>query len=138
MSDSRTVFDHLTDAINRHDLPGISEDYSPQVVTQSPDGRYEGLDAVAAYLGTFFSAFPDLRVDVWSKVTSGDLVCDEWTLTGTNTGPLSLPDGSTLPATGRQVEIRGCDIAVVEDDHVISHRMYYDNVELLAQLGIAS
>jgi predicted ester cyclase len=138
MSDPRTVFDQLTDAINRHDLADLSERYSPQTVTQSPDGRYEGRDAVTAYLKTFFSAFPDLRVVVWSKVTSGDLVCDEWTLTGTNTGPLSLPDGSTLPATGRQVEIRGCDIAVVEDDHVISHRMYYDNVELLAQLGIAS
>lgn len=138
MSDTREIFDNLTDAMNRHDLDAIADGYSQQVVVSSPDGTYEGRQAATAYLGSFLGAFPDLSVNVWSKITSGDLVCDEWTLTGTNTGPLPLPDGSTLPATGRPVELRGCDIAAFESGQVISHRMYYDNVDLLTQLGITS
>ena len=138
MSDTREIFDSLTEALNRHDLAAVAEGYSQQVVVSSPDGTYEGREAAAAYLNGFVDAFPDLTINVWSKVTSGALVCDEWTLTGTNTGAIALPDGSTLPATGRRVELRGCDIAAVEDGHVISHRMYFDNTEFLNQLGIAS
>jgi predicted ester cyclase len=138
MSDTREIFDSLTRALNQHDLAAVAEGYSQQVVVSSPDGTFEGREAAAAYIDGFIGAFPDLTINVWSKVTSGDLVCDEWTLTGTNTGPLPLPDGSTLPATGKRVELRGCDIAAVEDGHVISHRMYFDNVDFLNQLGIAS
>jgi predicted ester cyclase len=138
MSDTRTAFDSLTDAMNRHDLDAIADGYGQQVVVNSPDGTFEGRQAATAYLESFLGAFPDLTVNVWSKVTSGDLVCDEWTLTGTNTGPLPLPDGSTLPATGKRVELRGCDIAALEDGQVISHRLYYDNVDFLTQLGIMS
>lgn len=138
MSDIREAFDGLTQAFNRHDRAAIAEGYSEQVIVSSPDGTFEGREAATAYLDDFLGAFPDLTVNVWSKITSGDLACDEWTLTGTNTGPLTLADGSTLPATGKRVEVRGCDIAVMEDGHVISHRMYYDNADFLNQLGIAS
>lgn len=138
MSDTREIFDSLTDAINRHDLEAIADGYGQQVVVSSPDGTYEGRQAATDYLESFLVAFPDLTVNVWSKVTSGDLVCDEWTLTGTHTGPLPLPDGSTLPATGKRVDLRGCDIAAFENGQVISHRIYYDNVDFLTQLGITS
>lgn len=138
MSDTREIFDSLTQALNRHDLAAVAEGYSQQVVVSSPDGTFEGREAAAAYLDGIIGALPDLAINVWSKVTSGDLVCDEWTLTGTNTGPLPLPDGSTLAPTGKRVELRGCDIAAVEGSHVISHRMYFDNVDFLNQLGIAS
>ena len=56
---------------------------------------------------------------------------------GTNTGPLSLPDGSTVPATGKAVRVRGCDIATVADGMIVRHHFYFDQMELLTQLGLA-
>jgi predicted ester cyclase len=133
--DTRQTFDNFTKAINEHDVERIALGYSPRAVVTTPDGTFEsGLDATA-YLRQFLGAFPDLHLNVWSKVTSGELVCDEWTFTGTNTGPLRLAAGHNA-ATGRYVELRGCEVATIEDGQIISHRVYYDQVDLLAQLGL--
>jgi ketosteroid isomerase-like protein len=136
MTDAREIFDRLTDAMNRHDVSGVANYYSPEVVLAAPEGRFEGREQAVAYLGGFLQAFPDLRVSAWSKVTSGDVVIDEWSFTGTNTGPLELPDGRTIAATGKTVSLRGCDVGTVENDQVISHRLYYDELELLGRLGL--
>jgi ketosteroid isomerase-like protein len=61
---------------------------------------------------------------------------DEGFVVGTNTGPLALPTGRTLPPTGRQVRVRSCDVATVEDGLITSHRAYFDQLELLGQLGL--
>lgn len=138
MTDTRSTFDGLTAALNAHATDAIRRGYSADVVVTSPDGTYAGAADATAYLADLIDSFPDLHLHVWSKVTSGDLVVDEWTLTGTNTGPVHLPDGSTQPATGRSVTVRGCDVAAVHDGRVISHRLYFDQADLLAQLGFAS
>ena len=138
MTDTRTVIDGLTAALNSHEPEAIRRGYSDEVVVTSPDGTFAGAADATAYLGDLLRAFPDLHLHVWSKVTCGDLVVDEWTMTGTNTGPFRVGDGRTLPATGRPVTLRGCDVAAIEDGRVISHRMYFDQADFLAQLGVAS
>ena len=138
MTKTRTLFDTLTTAVNRHDTAAAAAAYGPDVVVASPDGTFTGRDAAVAYLARLLDTFPDSEVTVWSKVTSGDLVADEWIFTGTNTGPLRLPDGTAVAPTGRPVRLRGCDVAAVEDGHVISHRIYFDQADLLGQLGVAS
>lgn len=135
--DSRSVLDGLTAALNAHVSEAIRRGCSEDVVVTSPDGTFAGAADATAYFDCLLAAFPDLHLHVWSKVTSGELVVDEWTLTGTHTGPFLLRDGSTLPATGRLVTIRGCDVAAVEDGRVISLRMYFDQTDFLHQLGVA-
>jgi predicted ester cyclase len=134
--DTRQTFDSFTEAINEHDVERISLGYSPRAVVSTPDGAFDSGHDATAYLRQFLGAFPDLHLNVWSKLTSGELVCDEWTFTGTNTGPLRLAAGDVHEATGRHVELRGCDVATVEDGQIISHRLYYDQSDLLAQLGL--
>lgn len=137
MGDSRQIFDKLTEAVVSGDIGTVAACYSPDVVVVSPDGRFEGRDEAVSVIRQFLDGFPDLEVTVWNKITSGSVVADEWTLTGTNTGPLVTPTGETLPPNGKRVEIRGADVGVVEDDLVTSHRMYWDQLELLTQLGLA-
>jgi hypothetical protein len=57
-------------------------------------------------------------------------------MVGTNTGPLVLPTGESMPATGRAVRLRACDAATVENGVVTSHRFYFDQAEFLGQLGL--
>lgn len=138
MTDTRAAFDQFTKAINAHDLDALARHYSPDVVITGPEGTMAGVDAATDYFRGMFAGFPDLSINVWSKVTVGELVVDEWTLTGTNTGPVQLPDGSSVPSTGRTVTLRGCDVAAVENGEVTSHRMYFDQADLHAQLGLGS
>jgi hypothetical protein len=48
----------------------------------------------------------------------------------------SLPDGTELPPTGKRVEIRGMEYVQVRDGKIVIDNLYYDNVALLAQLGL--
>ncbi|WP_426939533.1 ester cyclase [Pseudarthrobacter sp. S3] len=57
-------------------------------------------------------------------------------VTGTNTGPLPLPSGESLPATGKSIRVRSCDVAHVEAGLIKQHAFYFDQMELMAQLGL--
>ena len=47
------------------------------------------------------------------------------------------PNGETIPATGRRVRARECDIVTVENGVVTSHRLYFDVQDIPTQLGLA-
>lgn len=58
------------------------------------------------HLGAFLSAIPDFTWEPLAEHGPGDTSVDEGWFVGTNTGPLTLPDGSIMPATGRAVRAR--------------------------------
>ncbi len=66
----------------------------------------------------------------------GDAFADEWTIVGTHTGPFPLPDGAQLPSHRQAAEIRGMELVQVRDGKVVIDNLYYDNMALLAQLGL--
>ncbi|MBA2383380.1 MAG: ester cyclase, partial [Actinobacteria bacterium] len=82
------------------------------------------------------AAFPDASWESAHKHESGNVAIDEGYVVGTHTGPLPMPDGQSIPPTGKSVRVRGCDAATVEDGRVKSHRFYFDQMELLGQLGL--
>ena len=49
--------------------------------------------------------FPDNQILVYRTVLDGDTLVEESTFRGTNTGPLTSPDGKEIPPTGNRVEI---------------------------------
>ena len=55
--------------------------------------------------------------------------------TGTNTGPLATPAGE-VPATGRSMVLPFADVFRITDGRIAEHRIYYDGLGLLAQLGL--
>jgi ketosteroid isomerase-like protein len=69
------------------------------------------------------------------KAESGDTAINEWSASGTHQGPLETPEG-TIPATGKQITIRGCDVVTVRDGRITSHRAYFDQLSFMAQLGL--
>jgi ketosteroid isomerase-like protein len=137
MSTAWEIKDRLYDAINDHDLRGMLEYYSPNAVLVTPSGVAEGHEQIAWLYEHFFKGFPDLHVTAWYKVACDDPAITEWTLTGTLTGPFLLPGGHVVEATGRHVAVRGACAAHVENDKVVTHREYYDQLELYSQIGFS-
>ncbi|MBA3488532.1 MAG: nuclear transport factor 2 family protein [Longispora sp.] len=140
MGQAREVMDRVTEAIvTQKDFKVAEECYAENAVLISPDqGEIRGREGVIDYLREFMDAFPDSRFESLHKYESGDTAIDEGWFVGTNAAPLPLPTGGTIPATGKQVRLRNCDFATVEDGHIVEHRFYFDQMDFLEQLGITS
>ncbi|MGH3344752.1 MAG: ester cyclase [Carbonactinosporaceae bacterium] len=137
MGQAREVMDRLTEAIFKKDLDTAASLYASDAVAVTPDqGELNGREQIVEYLRGFVDACPDAAYESIQQHESGNVAIDEGYLVGTNTAPLRLPTGDNLPATGRSLRVRGCDLAVVENGVVTRHRFYFDQMELLGQLGL--
>ncbi|TLM81530.1 ester cyclase [Pseudarthrobacter sp. NamE5] len=137
MGQAREVMDRLTSAMNAKDREMLAGCYAANAVAYTPDqGELRGRDAITGYLFHFWEAIPDVRYELVEKHDAGDVAIDEGVVGGMNTGPLTLPSGETLPATGKQIRIRSCDIARVEGGEITSHHFYFDQMEFMTQLGL--
>src|SRR5919106_6272290 len=126
----------FVDAFNSHEEARIRAGYADDVVFQSPDaGRLEGVDAAVEYSMTFVNAFPDVHITVKNQVETGDWVAYEFDFEGTHTRPLVSPDGE-IPATNRRVTGSGAEFVRIQGGKVTEEHLYYDQVELLTQLGL--
>jgi steroid delta-isomerase-like uncharacterized protein len=136
MSRYRTLLDHYVERYNAGDLDGVMALYADDAEQGMPDGTYQGRQAVTQRLAQELGAFSDLAHRVVGYLEDGDAFADEWVFVGTHTGPLTLPDGTELAPTGRQVDIRGMEVVELRDGKIIRNTLYYDNLAVAVQLGM--
>jgi predicted ester cyclase len=136
MGEARQVMDALTDAIFGQDADAMLKLYHRDAVAVTPDhGELHGHTQIMGHMLQFMSAFPDAKYERRSAFESGNTAIDEGYLVGTHSGPLLMPHGQTLAPTGKSVRMRACDLATVENGVVTSHRLYFDQMDFLGQLG---
>ncbi|HEX8221991.1 MAG TPA: ester cyclase [Chloroflexia bacterium] len=124
------------DAFNRGDLDEAARAFSPDVETTEPGaGTMHSVDQWKAYGAGFKRAMPDARLNFKSAVEQGNTLAVEGTFTGTHTGPLLTPAGE-VPPTGRSIELPYIDIFTAEGGLLVTHRVYYDQITMLSQLGL--
>jgi ketosteroid isomerase-like protein len=137
MGEAREVMDRITAALDAQDVEAAAECYATDAVAETPDqGQIRGREAIAEYFRQLADAFPDVRYEPQHGHESGNVAIDEGYVVGTHTAPLSLPSGESVPATGKEIRVRSCDIVSVEDGLATSHRFYFDQIEFLGQLGL--
>ncbi len=109
----------------------------PDAVAITPDqGELTGREQVVQYLRQLTDAFPDATYEAVYAHESGDTAVDEGYVVGTNTEPLAMPTGESIPATGKRIRVRSCDVATVQNGLITSHRFYFDQMDFLGQLGL--
>jgi steroid delta-isomerase-like uncharacterized protein len=97
----------------------------------------KGRQAIEKNLENYARAFPDISGEVKNLFGSGDWLVAEVATRGTNTGPLEISPGNTIPPTGKLVETRICWIVRVNTQGLIAEdRTYYDLYNLMTQLGL--
>tara|TARA_S200000501_G_scaffold73009_1_gene64943 strand:- start:10878 stop:11297 length:420 start_codon:yes stop_codon:yes gene_type:complete len=96
-----------------------------------------GLDENRADIENWLSMFSDMKVEAVNQVESGNMVATEMKMTGVNTGDMQMPDGSKIPATGKSVEMTGCQVSEFKDGKMIRATQYYNMMTMMAQLGLA-
>jgi ketosteroid isomerase-like protein len=106
------------------------------MVTSSLPGTTTGRDARIQVVQGIMDAFPDSVVSVQRSFGTGDWACVEVLFRGTHTGPMPGPDGTEIPPTNQSVEWPYCMVMRFEDGLVSELYEYYDQVNLLTQLGL--
>lgn len=136
MGQAREIMDRVTSAVLAGDRAAVRRLYADDAVAETPDaGRLVGGDAIADYLVGFSRAFPDLSFEMAAELEAGETAVDEGYMIGTHTAPLITPDGE-LPATGRAIRMRACDVLTARDGVAIEHRFYFDQLAFMTQLGL--
>lgn len=137
MSEARQVEDKMTAGVEHGDMDEVLACYSEDAVLVAPEGTFRGKDQIKDFLAGWLVPFSNIKFEYFSKFDSADKAMDETTFNATNTGDITMPDGTTMPATGKQISVHGVDIAEVHDGHITEHHFYYDQAELQAQLGLS-
>jgi len=111
--------------------------YDPETEYSMPGGVHgRGLKGIPEALKMQLTALPDSRVDIRQIIVQGETAIIEGISTGTNTGPINLPSGETLPPTGRKVS-RGIAVVMkLRAEHIVEYREYSDRPTWMEQLGL--
>ena len=97
--------------------------------------RLDGGKAGAGYDRPRLKGFPDAKRTVQKEAVSGPWVVQESTFEGTHTASFEGPAGIISP-TERKVVIKCVQIGRYENGLATDVKAYYDQIDLLSQLGL--
>lgn len=127
----------LIDSIDSHDLDPVPNLYADDAVIEDPGGaRFVGGEQLTAHLQRLLVAFPDIHHEVLHTIETDTAAAVQGRITGTHTGPLSLPDRTIAP-TGRTIELRFAFHVQAQDGRIVRDDLYIDRADMLRQLGLA-
>lgn len=128
-----SVATQLFEALNNHDLDAAMALEHPDVVDDFVVlRRLEGRGAVRDFFSELFGAFPDFKLEVVSVVGDDTHAVVQWRAHGTfNGAPFE-----GIHATGRSVDLRGCDVMRFDDGKLKSNTIYYDGLGFARQIGL--
>ena len=136
MSSLRDLAEQGFQLYNAGDVEGLVNLYTEDATLVTPWGTFEGRAAIHEAWSRDKAAFPDGTLTLDVLVEQGDTLADEWTIIGTHTGPLVMPDGTELPPTGKQIELKGMELVQLRGGKIAVHRLYWDNMAVAGQLGV--
>ena len=136
MAETRDIAERYFRSIERGDVASAMACLTPGAEFTNPLGAIPVPDGVRGMLDGYVSAFPDNRFEIKNAVESGDQVVLEGDWVGTHRGPLPLPSGQSIPATGRSVRSPFATVFRVREGRIVSHRSYWDLAGFLTQLDL--
>ena len=140
MTTGTTLSQRILDAFNSGDVDAFAACFAPDAVQLHPffPEPLRGREAIRAAEGGMFSAFDHISMDVLSVLESGNHVAVELRVRATNSSPLPMPGGATIPATGKTVDLTMAAFFTVDDaGQIVEAHRYQDNLAFLRQLGLA-
>ncbi|GLZ47331.1 hypothetical protein Acsp06_35160 [Actinomycetospora sp. NBRC 106375] len=136
--DTRALMELNLERWNAKDQAGWCGLFTEDATLTAPGGvSGSGPETVTMFYRLWQEAFPDNRCRIVRLVDGGDNGAVEAVFEGTHTDTLRAPGGD-VPATGRRVSVPFVNIVEVAGDRYRSFGLYFDQVEMLTQLGLAA
>jgi predicted ester cyclase len=132
MADPKRVVKRHVEAFNARDTD--ADPWSDDAEFVAPNASMRGRGEVLGFLGVFWDALPDGRLETSRLLAEGSLVAAEGLFVGTHTGVMRTP-ADDVAATGRHVLFRWMSSYEVRGDELASEHLYFAPAELLG-LGL--
>jgi ketosteroid isomerase-like protein len=130
----RDVLTRALEASVTGDALTAMEIYTTDVRAWSPAYDARSREDLVAAEFTRFGALSDVEIDAHVDVI-GERAYAEWTLVATHSGAVTIDDTVVAPS-GRRVTLRGITVAEFRGERIAALRQYWDEVELIAGLGL--
>jgi steroid delta-isomerase-like uncharacterized protein len=119
-------------AESAHDTPRtlatLADDIMYHVVASGQ--IVHGKEAVSKYYDVWWTAFPDVDIQVKRMITAGEYIICENVATATHLGPWL-----GMPPTGRKTVQHLCAVLRFRNGLMTEETVYYDQLERIMQLG---
>jgi steroid delta-isomerase-like uncharacterized protein len=137
MADNVSIARRLYDGWNERAFDEVVQYVADdgELTTVGPGDVFRGKDGARKYNENWANGFPDGRVTIDRVHADGDTVIVEFTGRGTHTGTLATSMGD-IPATGRSMTLKLCDVIEFRDGLIVRQRSYFDTGSMMAQLGL--
>jgi len=124
--------DFLDKVWNEKDLDAVDTYYSENLVRQVNGVKLAARrNELKANMQLYFTAFPDLKLELDHMIADKSEIYLSWTITGSNTGVFG-----ELSPTGKRIKISGITRMDFDDDGKIAvEQVYYNELSLMQQLG---
>ena len=132
------IVEEWAEAISARDLDRVLGMYAESIVSHDPGLQepVKGIEAHKAWETAIFEAFGEGKVTLLNVFGQGDQVVAESVYEMTHTGPLLRPDGTEVPPTNKTAKGRVLEVFTFEDGKITEVHAYYDQLGLMAQLGL--
>lgn len=133
------VFDALDfDVFTHQHWDRLHESHAQDITVTWPDGHdTHGIDTHIHDLQQLFVHAPDTAIQVHPiRIAVGDWTAVTGVMTGTFTRPMSGPDGTSIPPTGRRFTLPMATIAHWSRGRMDHEWLYWDNQTYMQQLGV--
>src|SRR5690349_9918763 len=124
----------FAEAVNTENYALFDQVVAANCVDHDPGpGQVAGPAGYRALFTEMRRAFPDMKAEVAELVAGEDAIAFAYTFTGTHNGPLM-----GIPATGKQVKIRGMQISKFRDGKMVERWGSSDQLGMLQQIGAST
>ena len=133
---NRQVIDQFYEVVDGKKLDRLAEIEAADLVFTTPMGTVKGPAAHGQMLTGIATAFPNYKHTVKRCVESGNLISCEGTWSADHTGPMMMPDGKSIPATKKHVELPFVGFGRVQAGKLAEMNVAFDMMALMQQLGL--
>jgi predicted ester cyclase len=136
MGNGRDQVESSIKAWNEHLFNEWSARFTEDAQLTGPGGLSgTGRQTQQLFYSIWNDGFPDNRVTNIRVAADGDMAVLEAVFEGTHTGLLHAPTGD-IPPTGKRVSIPFVVTYSIGDGHITGFRLYFDQMDVVTQLGI--
>ena len=117
---------------DERNMESINDQYFTEDVTVViPGDNIIGIEGTKNYYGNFLTGFSDAEFTFVDIFGQGDKLVKHWNFRGTHDG-----DFFGIPPTGKSLNLYGTTLILMEDGKIKQEQDFFDNLDMLTQLGL--